>query len=165
MKRLRDRGVRVIDRKSKSTYQKRPRESNYLKNWRIVRHYITKKHGLSIPDLDFILYMYDETVFTRAHFDEYCGILKWNKFRFREMNERGIIRKWRESTGREANLYELTLKAKLICSEVYKKLEGEKIPEHPTNNEIMKGKSYSDKVYRTAIKRMNAKYEQQSRGQ
>lgn len=165
MKRLLDRGVYEVRRKPKQKYQRRARESNYLKNWRVVRMYIIKKYDLSVPDLDFLLYMYDETVFTRSEFDEYCSILSWNKYRFREMNERGFIRKWREAQGREANLYELTMKAKLICSDTYKKLEGEKISEIPSNNSIMKGKSYSDKVYRNAIKKMNAKSSRQSRDQ
>ena len=56
-----------------------------------------------------------------------------------------------------ARLYELSHKAKIICSLTYKKLMSEEpISEDPRSNPLFKSESYMDKVYKNVIKKMNA---------
>ena len=70
----------------------------------------------------------------------------------------GYIRKWRDrKETQRSNLWELTIKSKRICNHLYKKLMQEEIiSEDPYRNEIFKGKSYMDKVYKNIIKKMNS---------
>lgn len=140
---------------TKYRYAPNKKEFNYLKYWRIVRYYICKRYEISLSELELLLYFYDETVFTRPQFNEYCSILAWNNRRFSELLERDLVRKWRDGKGQVSHLYELTIKAKRICNLTYKKLNGEAINEDEYKNKIMKGESYSDKVYRNMIRKMN----------
>lgn len=144
--------------KDKYVYTKRAKKHDFLKYWRPVKYYIKRKYNLSQAELEMILYLYDADVFTKEEFNEFASMLTWDKSRFRAMMDRGLIRKWRDGQRKVAHLYELTQQAKLICNQTYKKLlQEEHISEDPYQNEMMKGDSYSDKVYRNIIKKMNRK--------
>lgn len=144
--------------KKKPVYISRDKKYNFLKYWRVVRYYITKKYDLTSPELEMLLFLYDEDVFTKQKYNEFSSIMKWDKNRFQQMIERGHIRMWRNGKGKVAHLYELTQKSKLICNYTYKKLmQEEPISENPYQNTIFKGESYSDKMYRRMIKKMNSK--------
>lgn len=150
-----------IERKIGKTpkYQQRYKNHDFLKYWRIVRYYVMRRYKISYPDLELLLYLYDEGVFTKTDFKVFTQCMNWKKGRFEELVERGFIRKWRSrSTTKHADLYELTQTAKLICSHTYKKLmQEEPISETPQKNVIFKGEKYMDKVYRNLIKKMNEK--------
>lgn len=141
------------------TYTAREKEHVFLKNWRIVRYYIQKRYDLTLSELEMILFLYDENVFDKELFNDFAKSMSWDKGRFKDLNERGYIKLWRQGKrGSHRKLYELTQKAKLICSHTYKKLLGlELISEDPYRNNIMKGDSYMDKIYRNLIKKMNNK--------
>lgn len=143
--------------KERVVYNPKKKEYNFLKNWRVVKYYITKKYNITTPELELLLYFYDENVFTRSQFNDFCIILAWDKNRFKGLMEKELIKVWRQGKGSVANLYELTMKSKRICNTLYKKLDGEPITENPSQNKIMKGESYTDKVYRQMIRKMNAK--------
>jgi len=140
-------------------YQQRPKDYNFMKYWRVVKYYIKEKYNLSITEIEMLLYLYDEGVFTKDMFNDYAQLMSWDKNRFAKMVEKGLIKKWRDrKETQRSNLWELTLGAKRICNHLYKKLlQEETISEDPYRNEIFKGKSYMDKVYRNVIKSMNAK--------
>jgi len=135
------------------------REFTFLKNWRIVRYYIQKRYDLTLPELEMILYLYDEHLFDRETFDSFATSLVWDKGRFQELLNKGTIVEWRKGkTSQYRKLYQLSQKTKLICSHTYKKLLGlELISEDPYRNHIMKGSTHMDRVYRTLIKKMNSK--------
>lgn len=148
--------------KSKSSKKKitkivKEKEFNFLKYWRIVRYWAKRKYDITTEELEVLLYLYDEELFTRSQFRKFEGILAWDKTRFNEFVRRGWIVVWRDKKHpREAQLHTLSIKAKRICHSVYKKLSQEEhIPENAVNNPIFKGDNYADKVYRQAIKRMN----------
>lgn len=144
--------------KGKNVYTKREKQYSFLKYWRPVKYYIKRKYKLSEAELEMILYLYDADVFTKDDFNEFASMLAWDKERFSKMMDRGLIRMWRDGQRKVAHLYELTQQAKLICNQTYKKLmQDEHISEDPYQNEMMKGESYSDKIYRNIIKKMNAK--------
>lgn len=140
-------------------YNSYKKEFDFLKNWRVVRYYIQKRYDISTSELDMLLYLYDENVFDRDLFNDFAESMSWERRRFSIMNEKGLIRVWRKGKkGEHKKLYELTHKAKLICSHTYKKLLGlELISEDPYRNNIMKGENYMDKIYRNLIRKMNNK--------
>lgn len=141
----------------RKTYFSRDKKHNFLKNWRIVRYYIKRKYEISSTELEMLLYLYDSDLFTKKEFDRFSTTISWQKSKFKELSERGYIRTWRKKEGREAALYELTKKAKMICNQVYKKLTGEEvISEDPYQNCVFKSDNFQDKIYRNLIKKMNA---------
>jgi len=141
------------------TYQYRPRQHNFLKYWRVVKYYMKSKYELTDAELDMILFLYDETVFTKDTFNHFARTMSWDKNRFASMVQQGYIKKWRDrKETQRSNLWELTIKSKRICNHLYKKLMQEEIiSEDPYRNEIFKGKSHMDKVYKKIIKKMNSK--------
>jgi len=149
------------DNKKTLAKQARLREHNFLKYWRIVRYWAKRKYDISENDLEIILHLYDIDLFTREQFRSFEGLLSWDKTRFNTLQERGYFIQWREKqTNRQARLYTLSVKAKRICSSVYKKLlQEEHIPENRHNNPIFTGDNYADKMYRQAIRRMNKERE------
>lgn len=150
--------------KKTPTYQYRPRQHNFLKYWRVVKYYIKDKYKISSSELDMLLFLYDENVFTRKIFNSFSETMSWDKNRFSSMVESGYIKKWRDrKETQRSTLWELTLKSKRICNHLYKKLmQEEVISEDPYRNEIFKGKSYMDKVYKNIIKKMNSKTQSRS---
>ena len=141
------------------TYQPRKKKHDFLKNWRLVKYYIKRKYNISETNLELMLYLYSEDVFTKDMFNEMANTINWDKNRFQELLEAGYIRKWRDGKkSRVATLYELTQSAKLMCSHTYKKLTGEEeISENKYRNEIFASDNFSDKIYRNLIKKMNSK--------
>lgn len=144
-------------KKKDRVFRPSPREHNFLKYWRIVRYWAKRRYDITDIELEVLLYLYDIPLFTISQFKEFEGILNWDKKRMQHFVRKGYITEWRGSRpSKEAKLFTLTQKAKLICSSIYKKLlQEERIPETAQNNPIFVGKDYMDKVYRTAIKRMN----------
>jgi len=65
----------------------------------------------------------------------------------------GWIHVWRKRSGKQATLYELTYETRRIIDTIYKKLNGEGISDR--NPLFNKNVSYTDKVYRNAIKNIN----------
>ena len=96
----------------------------------------------------------------REMFKEYSNIMHWDRNRFWKLKQKGFINVWREKnevSNRKA-IYELSITSSRICNLVYKRLlQEEKISEDPRINPVMKGNSYTDRVYRIAIKKMNQK--------
>ena len=140
-------------------YQFREKDFTFLKYHRVVRYYIKNKYEISGSELDMILFLYDENVFTKDVFNDFARTMSWDKSRFSQMVKDGLIRKWRDrKETQRSNLWELTIKAKRICNHMYKNLtRQEVISEDPYRNEIFKGKSYMDKIYKDMIKKMNSK--------
>ena len=155
-----------VDKKPKKThtYQYRPRQHNFLKYWRVVKYYIKDKYDILETELEMILFLYDENLFTRQIFNNYAKTMSWDKNRFSSMIDSGYIKKWRSrKESQRSSLYELTIKSKRICNHLYKKLMQEEIiSENPYRNEIFRGKSYMDKVYKNVIKKMNSSTQSRS---
>ena len=137
----------------------RPKQHNFLKYWRVVRYWAQRKYGLSNYEIEMLLYLYDKPLFTRKDFLQFEGLLAWDKTRFKELQNNGMIVVWREHKGysRQAKMYELSNLSKRICASIYKKLtQEEHISELPQNNPVFKGNNYADKMYRKLMKQMNA---------
>jgi hypothetical protein len=139
---------------------------DYLKFWKVIREYFKVRHNLSQADLDMLLYLYSERYFNITTFREYEKIFAWDKKRFYRLIHEGWIelfasRQKGRPAMRSKALYCLSYKAKRMINSIYKKLEGEEIPETMCNNPMFKKNvRFSDKVYRNMIITMNEELKQ-----
>ena len=136
----------------------RPKQHNFLKYWRIIRHWAKKKYDLSTEEIEMLLYLYDQPLFSRKEFITFEGLLTWDKRRLNMFVDKGLIVVWREHVGytHQSKMFELSIKSKRMCSSIYKKLtQEEHIPENPHNNPVFRGSGYVDKMYRKVMKQMN----------
>lgn len=134
---------------------------NFLKYWKVVRKWATVKYDMTLSDVEVMLFLYDEGIWKKKDFLNATSIHSWEKGRLERFIRRGWIRVFREGKGYKghARLYEMTPAAKRICRSIYLKVtQEEAIPENIQNNPIFKktDETYILKVYRSAIKRMNA---------
>ncbi len=137
-------------------------QNDYLKYWRVVRYFIKIKYGISTVELDMLLFLYSEKYFGKEKFKEFNELLSWNVNRFDQLLKKGWIEVFRKRVGKHKTLYSLSFKANRMIDSIYKKLNGEQIPESPTSNPMFKSNvSYTDKVYRNMIKEMNKFIRQQ----
>ena len=135
-----------------------------LKYWRVIRYYTKAKHGLTTADLDMLLFLYSEDIFSKEKFDEFDSLLSWNEARFDCLLRDGWIEVFRKRRMKHKTLYGVTFKTQRVISSVYKKLSGEEIPTSLNNNPIFaKNVKYSDKAYRKMILEMNHLRRQQQR--
>lgn len=130
-------------------------KSDYLKYWRVVRFYYTKKYKLRIEELELLLFLYSEQYFTKDKLKEFNSICSWDKRRVDKMLEQGWLQIFRPNTNRRKRLYKLSVKAKQLVTSLYKRLEGEEIPTGPNNQFFKKKVSYADYHYRNMITKMN----------
>ena len=125
---------------------------NYLKYWRVVRYFINAKYGISQPDLEMLIFLYDEPYFTGAKFKEFNKVFSWDKDRFNRLRRNGWVEKVSVESKSRLGVYNLSFKAKRIIGYVYAILEGIEFPTMPENNPVFKRNvSYNDKVYRNAM--------------
>jgi len=130
--------------------------SNYLKYWRVIRYFVKAKYKLTQADLDILIFLYDESYFSKDKFSEFDELLSWNVNRFDNLLRDGWIEVFRKNTHKQKALYQLSYKTTRLIVSIYKKLEGEEIPESPSSNPVfLRNVSYTDKVYRNMIIEMN----------
>ena len=135
---------------------------DYLKFWRVIRYFIKAKYGLTASDLDMLLFLYSERYFTKDKFHEFEKLMYWDEHRFKKLRAQKWISIFRERVGNKKALYEIAYKGKRVINSMYKKLNGEEIPESPTTNPIFKRNVCStDKIYRKMIMDMNVFIRQQ----
>jgi hypothetical protein len=140
-------------------------KSDYLKYWRVIRFFIMRKYKLNQADLDMLLFLYSESYFSRDRFDEYTKMMSWDHARFNRLLKEGWIVMFRENKGKRRALYELSYKCKRMINSIYKKLDGEEIPETTGGSNLFyKNVSYSDKRYRDMIIAMNQEVKQKNKG-
>ena len=137
-------------------------KSDYLKYWRVVRQFIKVKHKLSQSDLDILLFLKSEEYFSKDKFKEFDDLISWDKHRFERLRQEGWIEVFRKRMGNRKALYQLSQKAKRVTTSIYKYLNGKEIPTSNDGNPMfLRNVSYTDKVYRNFIIKMNAFIKQQ----
>ena len=128
-----------------------------LKYWRVIRYFVKQKYGLTTGDLDMLLFLYSEDIFSKDKFEEFDNLLSWDENRFKRLLRDGWIEVFRKSYKKHKTLYELSYKTNRVISGIYKKLSGEEIPTSQSSNPIFaKNVKFSDKVYKNMIIEMNA---------
>jgi len=137
-------------------------KSDYLKYWRVVRQFIKVKHKLTQSDLDILLFLKSEEYFSKDKFQEFDDLISWEKHRFERLRQEGWIEVFRKRMGKRKALYQLSQKAKRVTTSIYKYLNGKEIPTSNDGNPMfLRNVSYTDKVYRNFIIKMNAFIKQQ----
>jgi hypothetical protein len=135
---------------------------NYLKYWKVVKQFVKTKYGISTSDLEMLLFLRSEKYFSKEDFDEFNQLFHWEKNRFERLKQEGWVDVFRKKTGNRRVLYQLSYKAQRMLTSVYKKLEGEEIPESKSSNpQFLADVSYTDKVHRNYIKKLNESIRQQ----
>jgi len=133
-----------------------------LKYWRVIRYFIKKKYGLTTADLDMLLFLYSEEIFSKKKFEEFDNLLAWDGKRFDRLYEEGWIEVFRKRKKTTKSMYSISYKTERVISSIYKKLSGEEIPTSLTGNPMFaKNVCYTDKVYRNMILEMNKIIKQQ----
>ncbi len=146
----------------KKHYERSEPKYDYLKYWRVIRYFYQQKYDLKQAELEILLFLYSEMYFNKTKFKEYENLFTWDRKRFNNLLDRGFIHMFRPKNNTEAALYEVTHKTRTMITTMYKKLNGEEIPEHPDNNPLFKKNvKYTDKVYKNMIKEMNKSIKQQ----
>ena len=129
-------------------------QDDYMKYWRVIRQFAKVKYELTQSDLDMMFFLYSEKYFDRAKFAEFDTLLDWDINRFESLRKRGWIEVFKMGT-RKAT-YKLSIKATRVIQSLYRKLSGEEIPtSNSFNRMFLKNVSYTDKVYRDMIIKMN----------
>ena len=132
---------------------------DFLRFYRLVSKWACKNYDLNIADLELLFYLDPLKYFTRKDFVSGTLYYSWDKNRFYRLQKEGWIDKaiGREENGNKGHIkYKTSQKCRKLITRIYKILIGEEeIPESARRNNIMKGESYSDKVYREAIKAFN----------
>ena len=137
-------------------------KSDYLKYWRVVRQFIKAKHGLSQSDLDILLFLKSEEYFSKDKFKEFDDLISWERNRFERLRQEGWIEVFRKRMGKRKALYSMSQKGKRVTTSIYKYLNGKEIPTSNDGNPMfLRNVSYTDKVYRNFIIKMNAFIKQQ----
>ena len=95
----------------KNTSRRKP-NYDYLKYWRTIRYWIKAKYKLTTPDIEMLLFLYSENMFTKTKFKRFEQIMSWDVNRFDKLLRDDWIHVWRKRKGKEATLYELTYKSK-----------------------------------------------------
>ncbi len=135
---------------------------DYLKYWRVIRYYVKKKYDITQAELEMLLFLRSEKYFSKDNFDEFDELLSWDKNRFEKLRKEGWIDSFRKKEGKRRAIYQLSYKAQRMITSLYKKLEGEEIPESKSSNPLfLEGANYTDKVYRNYIKKLNKTIRQQ----
>ena len=135
-----------------------------LKYWRVIRYFIKAKYGLTTADLDMLLFLYSEEIFSKKKFEEFDNLLIWDGERFNRLYKEGWIEIFRNRKKTTKSLYSISFKTERVISGIYKKLYGEEIPMSLSGNPMFaKNVKYTDKVYRNMIIEMNKAIRQQRR--
>lgn len=133
------------------------KEYNYLKYWRVIRQYTQRKYGLKLAELEILLFLYSEKYFSKTKFNEFDNLVSWDVHRFDRLLRDGWISVFRHKKDGKKNMYELSYKAKVMIINMYRNLDGREISVNPERtNMFKKNVSYTDKVYRNMIIKMNA---------
>lgn len=130
---------------------------DWLKYWRVVRRWATTTYNISYADLEMLLFLYSEDLFSELDFERYERIMSWDSGRFKRLFKEEWIKAWREKTKDEKALYTLSHKGKRLMNSIYKKLSGEEeIPtDHRYNAIFKKDAGYMDRGYQRMILKMN----------
>ncbi len=152
---------RIIKRDK--NYERRELTYDFLGDWSIVRRWAQVNYNLSLADLEMILFLHKKRLFTRADFANFAKFMDWDRDRFDRLLREDWIYIWRKRGFGEANMYEISFKAKKMVTSIYKKLTGlEPIPVSPRRNKAFrKNAPFHQKTLANAIVGFNERFKEQ----
>ena len=126
--------------------------------WGLITRWAIKTHDLNRADLELLIYLNPIKYFTIHDFKTGVLLYTWDKTRFYRLQREDWITKIHDGKGRTGghSKYVVSSKGKRLINRIGRILDGrEDLPESTKRNELMKGKSFSDKMYRQAIQKFN----------
>jgi len=127
-----------------------------LKYYRIVRYYIMRKYKITMLELEMLIFLYSEGLFTVEKIKTYAYCFPWKRVTFEKMLDKGHIVVWREKRGAKRK-FQLSFTTKQMIARMYNMLNGtEPIPERRGVGTMFMAKpTYVDKNYAKIIKDIN----------
>jgi len=116
---------------------------DYLKYYRVVRHYAKAKYKISQDDLEMLFYLYSEVLFNVTMFIDYEKTFTRDKRRLTRLMDNGwIIEQPGISRVRSKKIYALSIRAKNMIEALYSYLDGsKKLETDPKKNPLFRRKS------------------------
>lgn len=136
-------------------------ERNVFKYHNILRRYTQLRLDCSLHELEMLMYVYDEGLFTETNFLEYAGYISWDKKSFKDMRDRGyfIHRKGKNNT----DLYQITSEVKRAIDDLYNFMFQEELPE--VDEKVFKGKDrrHVKKVFKKFMRQISDNVREKSK--
>ena len=126
--------------------------------WGLITRWAIKTHDLNRADLELLIYLNPIKYFTIHDFKTGALLYTWDKTRFYRLQREDWITKIHDGKGRTGghSKYVVSSKGKRLINRIGRILDGrEDLPESTKRNDIMKRKSFTDKLYSEAIKKFN----------
>jgi hypothetical protein len=130
---------------------------NLFKYYRLTRRWVTKTYKLSSADFELLVYLDCKEFFRRQDFIDGSYTYTWDKNRWERLRREEWIDvfKERNRTSSKYAVYQLSRKAKMLVTRVYKILLGEEDLPQSSRSVFYKNKTYTDKTFNKAIDDMN----------
>ena len=129
------------------------REVKLLKYYRLIRKWACKTYNLKDADLELLIYLDCKNRFTRNEFIDGTYTYSWDKQRWERLRKAGWIEVWRHRnrTTIKYSIFKTSFKCSQLISRIYRIMLGEE--DLPTSNrsKFYNNKTYTDKVFNTAI--------------
>lgn len=145
-------------------YKQKEYKNDFLKYWKVVRHWMRVKHKLTMNDMDMLFFLFSEGYFTLKTFKEYESMFRWDRERLKKLMDAGWIHIWRKKGPGKVQLYEMTPHGRAVIQNMYRKLNGECISEDKYRNPMFREDAgFADKMHRKYIIKLNNSIRQEQR--
>lgn len=133
------------------------RDIGLFKYYRLVRKWACKTYSLNDADLELLIHFDCLGKFTRNDYIDGTYIYSWDKHRWERLRKEGWIEVYakRNHTTIKYNIYKVSTKCKYLISRIYRILLGKEDLPISRRSIFNKNNSYRDKVYNSAIDKMN----------
>ena len=140
--------IHEVNRKPLVVYREQ-KAYDYMKYFRVIRMWVKKEYGLNIYNLECLLFLYSEHIFSKKTFDRYYATTGFEQHDLERLIKQGWIVEFRKAHKTTMALYELSAKAKLLIGRVYRFLNFEEQITDYLTPELYKNKSASKYSERT----------------
>tara|TARA_B100001287_G_scaffold52651_1_gene41488 strand:- start:2373 stop:2813 length:441 start_codon:yes stop_codon:yes gene_type:complete len=133
------------------------RDIGLFKYYRLIRKWACKTYNLNDADLELLIHFDCLGKFTRNDYINGTYIYSWDKNRWERLRKEGWIEIYakRNHTTIKYNIYKVSTKCKYLISRIYRILLGQEDLPISRRSIFNKNNSYRDKVYNSAIDKMN----------
>jgi len=133
------------------------RDIGLFKYYRLVRKWACKTYKLTDAELELLIHFDCLQTFTRNDYIKGTYIYSWDKNRWERLRREGWIEVYskRNHTTIKYNVYKVSTKCKYLIARIYRILLGTEDLPISRRSVFNKNKSYTDKVYNSAIDDMN----------
>lgn len=133
------------------------RDSKVLKHYRIVRRWICRNYDIKDADLELLIFLDCQELFSKTDFKEDTYAYSWDNNRFARLLKEGWITTWRHGNKklRQGSLYKVSLKTSQLLSRMYRILSNEENIPTGSTQAVIKSEAYTDRMLQIAIKKIN----------